>query len=410
MLFTVTTMVLALGIAAFVARALLRGRTGVVHPAQYDLRVYRDQLREVDRDVARGVVGADEAARLRTEVSRRILAADAALQRDGQGAGAGPVGPTRIAAGIIVLAIVASAALLYGRYGAAGYRDLPLSARIAASEATLANLPTQGELEARMPAAELPRDGAEEHLALMDRLRATLAENPDDLRGFVLLARNEAQLGNNRAAYAAQQRVLDLKGDEATAIDHVFLADLMITAAGGAISAEAQSALRAALERDPGQKTARYYLGLLYMQVERPDAAFRIWEALLRDSPPDAPWVATLRARLPDVASLAGVRYTLPDAPEALPGPDAEAVDAAQGMSAEDRQAFIRSMVDQLSDRLATEGGTPPEWARLITALGVLGEMDQARAIRDEALTRFADNEAALAAIRAASAQAGLEP
>ena len=45
-------------------------------PAAYDLQVYRDQLREVDRDLQRGVIGADDAAQLRTEIGRKVLDAD----------------------------------------------------------------------------------------------------------------------------------------------------------------------------------------------------------------------------------------------------------------------------------------------------------------------------------------------
>jgi cytochrome c-type biogenesis protein CcmH len=66
-------------------------------------------------------------------------------------------------------------------------------------------------------------------------------------------------------------------------------------------------------------------------------------------------------------------------------------------------------MVDGLSERLATQGGTAAEWAQLIGALGVLGETERAQAIFDEALSTFAGDEAALERIRAAAAQAGLE-
>ena len=61
-----------------------------------------------------------------------------------------------------------------------------------------------------------------------------------------------------------------------------------------------------------------------------------------------------------------------------------------------------------LAERLATEGGPPEEWARLISALGVLGDNDRAGAILDEARTVFGENENALAMINAAAASAGL--
>ena len=43
-----------------------------------DAAVYRDQLREIERDLAAGSIGASEAEAARIEVSRRLLAADQA--------------------------------------------------------------------------------------------------------------------------------------------------------------------------------------------------------------------------------------------------------------------------------------------------------------------------------------------
>lgn len=403
--------IISVGLAALAAlvlmRALLRGRIGDEAPAAYDLRVYRDQLRGVDRDLERGVLTETEAARLRTEVSRRILTADAQLKAQGP-AGDQPKGPSRVLAGVLVLGLVGGAAALYMQLGAPGYGDLPLSDRLAASERMRANLPTQAELEAAQ--AETPQTDpqvAGDFLALMEKLREAVAGNPDDLQGLGLLARNEARLGNFAAARKAQARIVEVKGEAATGRDHALLADLMISAAGGTVSGEAEAALRAALRREPGEETALYYLGLYYLQVDRADAALRIWDGLLRTSAPDAPWLAPIRAMIPEVAARAGVRYDLPESP-ALPGPNADDIAAAEEMSAEDRAAFVRGMVGQLSERLASRGGTPQEWARLITALGVLGESDRARAIAQEAREVFAGNAQAIDLIDGAASQAGV--
>ena len=77
-------------------------------------------------------------------------------------------------------------------------------------------------------------------------------------------------------------------------------------------------------------------------------------------------------------------------------------------MNDEDRAQMIAGMVAQLSERLANEGGTASEWARLITALTVLNETDRAQMILEEARTAFAGQEADLEVINAAAAQAGL--
>ncbi len=65
-------------------------------------------------------------------------------------------------------------------------------------------------------------------------------------------------------------------------------------------------------------------------------------------------------------------------------------------------------MVAGLSDRLATEGGPPEDWARLITSLGVLGQSEQALAIFNNAMDVFAGNPGALDMIRNAGSQAGV--
>ena len=68
-------------VTVLLARALTRGASAPAETgAAHDVQVYRDQLAEVERDVARGVLPEADAIRVRTEISRRILAADAAGQ------------------------------------------------------------------------------------------------------------------------------------------------------------------------------------------------------------------------------------------------------------------------------------------------------------------------------------------
>ncbi|WP_239520788.1 c-type cytochrome biogenesis protein CcmI [Pseudooceanicola aestuarii] len=412
MLFWVIIAALCLGVAAVLARALLQGGEddGPTSAAAFDVAVYRDQLAEVDRDLARGTLPQAEGDRLRTEISRRLLAADA---RARAGADAGPATttahrwPALLAAG----AVVAGAASLYLMTGAPGYGDLPRADRLAAAQARLADRPSQAEAEDRLPEA-LAIPGAtpsQEFTALMEKLRQAVADRPDDLQGLRLLARNEATLGNFTAAHQAQARVLELTGPEASSRDFADHADMMILAAGGYVSPAAERSLRTALSRDPDDGVANYYFGLLMNQVGRPDVAFRLWDRLLRRGPADAPWIAAIRSQIPDVAADAGrPNYTLPISAEPLAGPSLAEMEAAQDMDDADRAAMIRGMVDSLSDRLARQGGSAAEWARLITALGVLDETAQARAIHAEAQKVFAARPAELDQVDAAARRAGV--
>jgi cytochrome c-type biogenesis protein CcmH len=409
MVFWIMAGVLALAVSLILGLALLRGRVGDAPPAAYDLQVYRDQLKEVDRDQARGVISEAEAERLRAEVSRRVLAADTQLRAGGDSGGQ-PGRGGLIVALLVVVGLSGGSVALYTQVGAPGYRDVPLKTRLAVSDAARQNRLSQAEAEARVPTPDVPPQASAEFLELMEKLRKTVAERKDDLRGLTLLVRNEAAIGNMTAAHETQSRLIAAKGAQANAADYAFKADLMIGAAGGYVSQEAETALRAALERDPSQPTARYYLGVYLMQVDRPDAAFRTWDALLRESDPSAPWVGTIRDRIEELAWRAGVTdYQLPPGPDSTaPGPSAADVEAAGEMSVEDRQQMIRGMVQGLSERLANEGGTPAEWARLIRALGVLGETERAGAIWTEARTRFAEVPEAMAVVRDAAQAAGV--
>ncbi len=412
MIFWIVAAALALITTGLFALALIRRPENEQHPAAYDLQVYRDQLKEVDKDLARGVIGEEDAARMRTEISRRILAADAQIQKTEEGEGSRARGSVALI-GVLLIAVIGGSFGLYTQLGAPGYRDMPLQVRVDEAQARRDTRPTQAEAEADAPPRE-PVEPGEEFITLMEKLRTAVAKNPDDIQGQELLVRNEANLGNMQAAYAAQAKIIELKGEEVTAGDHVLMANLLISAAADYVSPEAEDSLRAALELDPYNNLARYYWGLMMWQTGRPDAAYRVWDQVLRQSPADAPWVPSIRATITELAWYAGVDYKMPaptpeHSADGLSGPTAEDMEAAGEMDAEDRQAMIQGMVDQLSDRLATEGGTPQEWARLIGAYGVLGETERAQLIWEEAQQVFAEAPEALSIVRAGAVQAGLE-
>jgi cytochrome c-type biogenesis protein CcmH len=401
MLFWVITSAIAAAVAALLISAVRAGNARAVTGVQSDMAVYRDQLSEIDRDRARGVLSDAEAEAVRIEVSRRLLDADKRTPAPVAG------GTGRIAAPAILIAllVVGGGLALYNRLGAPGYGDMPMAARIEALDDAARNRPDQLSAEAEAAAFRPPmppQDPA--YMDLIEKLRAALADRPDDVQGLELLARNEARLGNFTEARAAQERLIALKGDDASTRDRLTLLDIMVFAAGGYVSPEAEDILMQVLAQTPDSPQAMYYAGLLYAQNGRPDRAFPIWRRLLETGPADAPWVPVVRAEIADVAARAGVDYRPPE----TRGPTSKDIAAAEDMTAEDRQEMIRGMVAGLSDRLASDGGPPEDWARLITALAVLGETDRARAIADEASAKFAADPAALALIENARDRAGL--
>lgn len=406
-IFSLVALGLCLVVVTLLGLAMVRRRDA--QDISFDVQVYRDQLKEIERDLARGVLSAEDAERVRVEVSRRLLDADKATAQENVDAGALWV---PIAFGVTV---TLAGGILYVLLGWPGYGDQPLKARVTAAETRLETRPSQAAFEAEnVPPYVAPLGADPDFLALVDKLRQAVRENPNDIEGQMLLARNESGLGNFPAAHRAFARVIELRGAAAGAADYAVYLDMLVTAAIGYVSPEAEAVALRILQLEPKNGTARYYLGLMYMQHARPDLALPIWDGLLRESTMDEPWTQAILAQIEQVVRDAGaVRYQVPQiagaATPGLPGPSQDDIEAAGEMEAEDRQAMIRGMVEGLAERLATEGGSPDEWARLVNALGVLGETDRARAIWAEAQTVFAENPQGLAAIRSAAQAIGIE-
>lgn len=404
--FWLITVLMALIVAGFIYNGFTRGNDSGEAPARaaYDVSVYRAQLDEIARDVARGVVPEQDAERLRTEISRRILAADDASVAAPVAA---PKGAKWAMGAIAGLAVLGSYGL-YLQIGQPGYGDLALKDRIAQAEERRRNRPGQAVAEAGLN-FETPVEVNAQYLDLVAQLRATVAERPDDLKGHQLLAQSEANITNFSGAAQAQANVLRIKEDSASVTDIADYAEFLVLAAGGYVSPEAEAALRQALAQDDQDPRSRYYFGLMTLQNDRPDQTLRLWDDLLRRGPEDAPWIPPIQAQILDVAELAGVRYEIPPiGTGAAPRPTAADIDAAGDLSPAERMEMIGAMVEGLSNRLASEGGPPADWARLITSLGVLDQRAQALAVYNNALQVFGEEPGALDIIRRAGEQAGI--
>lgn len=411
MAFWLIAFALAVIVAAALIIPMIRGRQGKDGGvARFDIAIYRDQLAEVDRDVERGRLSPSEAERTRLEIKRRILDADrAGADEAGTAEAARPL--TIVTGLVLLLVLVGGTAGTYIAIGAPGAGDMPLKLRRERAAENLANRPTQETAETEIGnATEMAEAAGEDYRNLVARLRETAATREGDIQGQMLLAQHEARLGNFAAARIAQGNVVVLKGDDATGEDFTALAELMIIAAGGYVSPKAEQALAAALRLTPENPRTRYYSGLVLAQTGRPEIAYNVWMELLQEGPPDAPWIAPILDQISNVANLAGL--PMPNLPEReqppLAGPGAEDMDAAGAQSAEDRAAMVEGMVAQLSERLASDGGSGAEWAQLIRAYGVLGKADLAAAAWRDAQTALADDPEGLATANAAAKDAGV--
>lgn len=372
-----------------ILRVMLRAPASA-KTAELDLQVYKDQLQSLAGDVDRGVVSSGEAEAAKAEISRRILAADKRASQETR-VDVSKVSPVFM--GFLAIVLVGGSLGLYSYIGSPSAPDQPLQARLEAAKLARANRPNQAQAEEQVEA--LPIEADNQYIELIDKLRKTMEVRKDDVEGWKLLAFHEARIGNFRAAWRAKERMIELLGDATLGKDYADLAEYMILSTNGYVSTEAETALATALKRDAKSPRARYYSGLALAQNGRPDVAYRMWIGLLEEGPADAPWVRLIRGQIGTVARAVGINLVDQNAP----GPSAEDIEAAGQMSAEDRQSMIRGMVAGLADRLATKGGTPNEWARLIRAYGTLGEMAKASAIWGEAREKFNDNAGAMAVL-----------
>lgn len=325
------------------------GRVRVPRQAGTDIAVYRDQLEEIVRDRAAGLIGEAEAEAARVEVSRRLIAAADAAQVE-----PAAVGGTfrRRAAGLV--ALIAMPLIAAGLYLALGSPELP-GQPLASRDTT----PLQDRTLERLVA------NVESHLE----------KNPEDGRGWEVVGPVYMRVGRFDDAVKARRNALRLNGP--TADREADLGESLMAQANGVVTADAKAAFERAVAQDPKHNKARFLLAVAAQQDGQPEKAAAIWRAMLADVRPGSPWIGMVREALAQFE------------PSSTPGPTAADVAAANDMKPEDRDAMVRGMVERLAERLKRDGSDLDGWLRLVRAYTVMGD-------RDRALSALADARRAL--------------
>jgi cytochrome c-type biogenesis protein CcmH len=215
---------------------------------------------------------------------------------------------------------------------------------------------------------------------LVAQVEAHLERNPNDGRGWEVVAPVYIRLGRYADAVKAHRNVLAFNPE--TSERRSALGEALVAAAQGIVTAEASAAFERAVALDPQNAKARFYLGLAAEQDGRQADAAQRWRALIAAAPPDAPWRELVRTALARVDPAAAQEFA---ALPAAPGPSAADVLAAGELSPDQRQAMVRGMVDRLAERLRADGSDLDGWLRLMRAYMVLGERDKARAAASDA-------------------------
>ncbi|MEJ0012357.1 MAG: c-type cytochrome biogenesis protein CcmI [Bauldia sp.] len=258
MLLWIAMAVLAAAASIPLLVALGRPPRGASQSAQA-VAIYRDQLDEVSRDVARGVVGEADAEGARTEIARRLIRAG-----DAPAEGTATSDRWRSVATAVIIAMPVAALALYLLLGSPLDPDLPLAARPDVAEFQKLNLGV-AQIEAHLAAA------------------------PDDGKGWEVIAPVYSALGRDADAAHAWQRAIDLLGS--TAVRQANLGETLVAVGGGAVTPDAKAAFEKAHALAQDDARPRFYLALALSQAGDKDAATAAWRDLIATAPKDASWL-----------------------------------------------------------------------------------------------------------------------
>jgi len=313
-----------------------------------DIAVYRDQLDEIIRDRAAGLIGEAEAEAAKVEVSRRLIAAADAAEAEKSRRDESPAWRRRGTAIASLALLPAGAIAFYLMLGSPQMPGEPLAARLSA------------------PSQNRSLD------ALVAQVEAHVERNPGDGRAWEVLAPVYMRLGRFDEAVTAWRNTIRLNGSSASR--EADYGEALVSVANGVVTAEAKAAFERALALDGQDVMARFYMGMAADQDGRRADADAIWNDLLAKAPPGAPWVELVRNAMARTAPAAA-----PAAPGTAPEPSAADMAVADKLKP-DQPHEISSMVARLADRLKQNGSDAAGWAQLVRSYRVMGQNDKAQA------------------------------
>ena len=252
---------------------------------ELNARVYRDQLAELDRDLAAGTLAAADHAQARSELQRRLLDDTAAAEPASRAAPRA----TRTSL-LLAVALPLAAASLYALLGA------PAALAPGATQAAQTHEPTLAEVE-----------------QMVAGLAARLEQHPDDPKGWSMLARSYHAMNRYDDAARAFARIgarLEQDPDLLAAY-----ADTLATLAKGRLEGRPIEMVTAALKLDPDHAMALSLAATAAYRRQDFKEAARHWQRLLKQLPPGSDEARFLVKTLAEIGAPVGAS----DAPAAQP-------------------------------------------------------------------------------------------
>lgn len=377
MLFWIISALLTVIVAVILLSPLMRASARATRYDEGEAAVYRDQLRELERDKAAGLISAEDADYARAEIGRRLLAIAGRDKASGEGDEpvSDPVdAPTAqrrrytLSQAFILLCLPVIGLAGYLEIGSPGTPDSPLAARI-----------------------ENPGDDVD---LLVTKVERHLATNPEDGNGWNVLAPVYFRLGRFDDAELAFRNAIRILGPDAERMNG--LGETVVMRSDGIVTDDAQMAFQAALKLEPNNPRADFYLALALEQSGRRAEALVAFQNIAKASPPTAPWMPLVNQHIaansggaPSANAPAATAAAGDTAPAAPGNPTAEDIANAQTMSEGDRSEMIRGMVANLDARLKEDPNNFEGWMRLVRSYAMLKDMDRAEAALKDGLKAF---------------------
>lgn len=365
---------------------VLRGHTRAAVGKAYDSAVYQDQLKEIDSDHARGLIGDAEAEAAKTEISRRLLtAAEMAqgAQRNNSSAQEDSQLPM-LAVLFVLVAVPGLAFALYSNFGSPGYGDRPFASRT------------------------MPQEVPEDFRALVRKVEERLRQHPQDGRGWEVIAPVYFRMGRYRDAADAYGRALRLLGENTDRL--LGWGESVVYANDGTVDEVARAAFEKVIQREGFRPKANFWLAMAKEQAGAFSDAAAEWRRMLSRATQGSSWKEMVEQRLQLVErKTAGESVPLSSEETAgQPGPSREDIASAQQMTESERSEMINQMVQGLAERLKEDGKNLQGWLRLVRAYSVLGKHEKARAALKSAQENFKEDKRALAELSTLAGNLGL--
>ena len=309
LIFFVVALLMLLAALAFVIVPLVRQAVAEpVSDAGSNVAIYKSQRRELDEELARGAISATEHQAAIGELSARVV--DEVPEQEMLPSDKMPTAkPLWWLVAVVAITIPLSAVLLYSVLGAPRAIEVVASVQPGSSPQAGAAAGAGVGTQAPGKSGEEPPMSDKQILAMVDTLSQKMQQNPNDPRGWILLARSQNALGRYTEASAAFERAVALTPNDAQLLAD--FADAAVMTQQGRFEGKPYALIKQSLKLDPNGMKALALAGTAELRMGNRAASLAHWEKLQTLVPKDS-------ADAREVESIiAEVKATKLDAPSA---------------------------------------------------------------------------------------------